>query len=292
MAGVTHADSGSVRVLGRDPATQASETRAKSAYLSQAVELDPEMSGIETLRLFAHLHGLVARDIPSRTGQLADTFGLRKHLDRLVGGYSGGLRHRLHVAIAFVHEPDVVLMDEPTAALDPAGRGDVWHVVQSLRQQGRTVVLITHDMAEAARYCDLIVLLHDGHIAGLAPPGTLVAEHATWMLEVQLGSAPANDTDQQARAYIPSVGAASLRGDRLTVRFRSDDANAALRIKTEVMQQLETAGATVLGFRLDPPDLSSAYLELTGAPVHDRNRRFGGVPKRSSALQPDAAGNG
>jgi ABC-2 type transport system ATP-binding protein len=268
LAGIVRPDAGSLRVLDIDPAPRPPELRMRTGYVAQGVELDPEMTGAETLQLFATLHGIGSSQGQSRIGELNHAFGLREHLERLVGTYSGGLRQRLHIAASFVHQPELILMDEPTAALDPNGRTDVWHLVQRFRDEGRTTVLITHDTIEASRNCDSVVLLHCGRVAAVASPLELVAKHGRWTLEVTLAKPvvdPASFLERVGLSATPEEP--RLHGNRLTTHFAETDAGAALQARNVVIDRLEAAGETVLGFRLDPPDLLSAYFRLTGADI-------------------------
>ena len=268
LAGVAPADEGSIRVLGADPAQRPATLRARTGYAAQGVELDPEMTGVETLRLFATLHGIAPNRIPTRIGELTETFGLREHLSRPVGGYSGGLRQRLHIAISFVHEPELVFLDEPTAALDPEGRASVWQLLQRSRDQGRTLVLTTHDTIDASRHCEAIVLLHRGRVAAIGAPHELVAQHGSWTLEVRLTRSVVDDHELLERIASSTVSMRPMvRGERLILRFVGADAAAALGIRSVVIGRLEAAGETVLGFRLDPPDLASVYFNLTAEAI-------------------------
>ena len=271
LASILRADGGSIRVLGADPAVRSAASRAGIGYIAQGVELDPEMTGAETLRLFATLHGISSSRVQSRIDELAEAFGLREHLPRLVGSYSGGLRQRLHIALSFVHEPELVFMDEPTAALDPAGRAGVWQLVQRCRDLGRTLVVITHDTSEASRNCETIVLLHRGRVAAVGSPQELLAQHASWTLHVQLASPVVDESALLGTIGLPMTsGTHVFRGNQLTVQFVETDAVAALWTKNAAIGRLEAAGETVLGFRFDPPDLLSAYFNLTGAGISEK----------------------
>jgi lipooligosaccharide transport system ATP-binding protein len=284
LAGILRADDGTLRVLGADPAARSPASRAGIGYIAQGVELDPEMTGAETLRLFATLHGIPSSRIRSRIGELAEVFGLQEHLRRLVGSYSGGLRQRLHIAVSFIDDPELMLMDEPTAALDPAGRASVWQRIQRCRDLGRTLVVISHDTIEASRNCETIVLLHRGRVAAAGSPEELVARHASWTLHVQLASPAVDDSELLRIIGAPMTsGKNELRGNRLTMQFVETDAVAALWAKNAAIGRLEAAGEIVLGFRLDPPDLASVYFNLTGAGIAENS-----VP---GPLSDSAAGN-
>src|SRR5690606_21856866 len=149
-------------------------------YVSQAAELDPEMTARETLDLFAHLYALPAATRRERIASLAEAFGLTEHLPRLVSTLSGGLRQRLHLAIGLLHQPELLLLDEPTAALDPAGRAFVWNLLRQLSHAGRTIVVASHDLADVSRHCHGIALLHRGRLLASGSPAEVIAAHAQW----------------------------------------------------------------------------------------------------------------
>jgi ABC-type multidrug transport system ATPase subunit len=290
LAGVLPADAGSISILGADAAYRPAALRARLGYVAQHVELDPEMTGAETLRLFATLHAIAPNKIQHRIAELTNAFGLREHAFRLVGTYSGGLRQRLHIAVGFVHDPQLVFLDEPTAALDPSGHAAVWHLVQRYRDEGRTLVLITHNTIDASRHCETIVLLHRGRVAASGSPHELVARHGSWTLELRLTRSIADDTALLER--IASAIAATksvVRGNRLILHFAESDALAALGAKSLVVGRLEAAGETVLGFRLDPPDLASAYFNLTDETIAPPEKS---VTRRNAGAGAEGPGSG
>jgi ABC-2 type transport system ATP-binding protein len=274
LAGLLSPDSGSVQVFGCDPATRAGSLRARLSYVSQAVELDPEMTGSETLGLFAILYGVPSAKCRARVAALADAFGLAEHLPRLVSTYSGGLRQRLHLVLGLLHEPELLLLDEPTAALDPTGRAFVWQLLQRLRDEGRTVVVVTHDLAEASEHCQAIALLHKGRALAAGPPAEVIAAHANWKLEVELACHVEDDASlPQQLASFSGVKKVTARGRQLVANLAEREAAAVQRKKDQVIQQLAGVNAAVLGYRLHPPDLASAYFNLTGADIEDAEQR-------------------
>jgi ABC-2 type transport system ATP-binding protein len=163
-------------------------------------------------------------------------------------------------------------MDEPTSALDPAGRADAWEALHRFRDDGTTIVVVTHDTIEASRHCDAIVLLHHGRIAAFGPPSELVATHGTWMLEIRLAKAPADSALLAASIDLANSATPVVAGNRLMLRASGMDADAAIRMKDRVIERLQRAGEAVLGFRLEPPDLASAYFALTGARIMPSDR--------------------
>jgi ABC-2 type transport system ATP-binding protein len=284
LAGLLSPDSGSVQVLGCTPATRPTSLRAGLGYASQTVQLDPEMTGWETLSLFTILYCLPPATRHARAATLGESFGLAEHLPRLVSTYSGGLRQRLHLALGVLHEPELLLLDEPTAALDPAGRAFVWRLLQRLRSEGRTVVVASHDLAEVSQHCQAIALLHKGQAVAKGSPAQVVAAHASWRLEVELARRVEEDADlPQQLASSSGVKNVTARGRQLVATFAEDAAAAAQRVKDQVIRHLAHRNESVLGYRLHPPDLASAYFNLTGAAVEDTVPRARAEPGKSTS---------
>jgi ABC-2 type transport system ATP-binding protein len=270
LAGLLTPDSGSAQALGCHPATRATWLRARLGYVSQAVELDPEMTAWETLSLFATLYGLPRATRHALVAALAESFGLAEHLPRFVSTFSGGLRQRLHLALGVLHEPELLLLDEPTAALDPAGRAFVWHFLPRLRDEGRTIIVVSHDLAEVSQHCQAIALLHKGRLLASGSPADVIAAHANWRLEVELAGRVEQDTARlQQLVSLPGVKSTSARERRLVADFAEREASAVQRVTEAILQQLVRLNAAVLGYRLHPPDLASAYFNLTGAAIEE-----------------------
>ena len=176
LYGVTTANAGDVQVLGLDPRRDRASLRAQVGYAGQETALDPEMTGRETLRLFYALRSLPHRDRDARLARLAEGYDLDSYCHRPVRTYSGGERQRLHLALEAMHEPRLLLLDEPTASLDPTARLAFWNRLVAWRDGGRTVLVSTHDLAEVATYCDRVILLDRGHILADDTPRVLIAK--------------------------------------------------------------------------------------------------------------------
>jgi len=270
LAGLLTPDSGYAQTLGCDPATRGTWLRARLGYVSQAVELDPEMTAWETLSLFAALYDLPRATCHAPVAALAECFGLAKHLSSLVSTFSGGMRQRLHLAIGVLHEPELLLLDEPTAALDPTGRSFVWHLLPRLRDEGRTIVMVSHDLAEVSQHCEAIALLHKGRLLASGSPADVIAAHANWRLEVDLAERVEQDTTRfQQLVSLPGVKSLSARERQLVADFAERDTAVIQRATEAILQHLIRVNASVLGYRLHPPDLASAYFNLTGAAIEE-----------------------
>lgn len=171
---------GSITVLGLDPNRRADrrELRRRVGYVPQDIALDPEMTGAETLSLFATLYGLPREHSRSRRARLTEEWGLDNHVDRRVGTYSGGLKRRLHLALGEIRPFDLLLLDEPTTALDAGACDLFWHRVDGHRRRGGTTVVATHDLMAAGQHCDLVAVVDGGRVVAFDSPEGLVSAHA------------------------------------------------------------------------------------------------------------------
>jgi ABC-2 type transport system ATP-binding protein len=165
--------SGSAQVAGVDVAGDPDEVRRRIGVALQEAGLDPRQTGRELLELQARLFGLSPEEASARTGELLALVELEDAADRRIKGYSGGMKRRLDLASALVHEPDVLFLDEPTTGLDPASRLTVWDEVRRINDRGTTVFLTTQYLEEADRLCDRLAIIDDGCIVREGTPAQL-----------------------------------------------------------------------------------------------------------------------
>jgi ABC-2 type transport system ATP-binding protein len=180
LAGLLAPSTGTVEVLGvSEPAAggRGRDLRRRVTYVSQEPALDPEMTGSEILALLASLYGVARADRSSRIGPLAAAFGIQGHLPRTVATWSGGLKRRLHLAAGMIHDPELLLLDEPTAGLDVEGSACLWAELERRASAGRAVGVVTHDLAAAERHAGRFAILEEGRIAAAGEPRSLMAEH-------------------------------------------------------------------------------------------------------------------
>jgi ABC-2 type transport system ATP-binding protein len=168
--------SGSARVAGVDVASDPDEVRRRIGVALQEAGLDPRQTGRELLVLQARLFGLSPADAAERTAELLQLVELEDAADRRIKGYSGGMKRRLDLASALVHQPDVLFLDEPTTGLDPASRLTVWDEVRRINERGTTVFLTTQYLEEADALCDRLAIIDDGLIVREGTPAELKAD--------------------------------------------------------------------------------------------------------------------
>jgi ABC-2 type transport system ATP-binding protein len=168
--------SGSAHVAGVDVARDPDAARRRIGVALQEAGLDPRQTGRELLVLQGRLFGLARAAAATRAGELLALVELEDAADRRIKGYSGGMKRRLDLASALVHEPEVLFLDEPTTGLDPASRLTVWDEVRRINQRGTTVFLTTQYLEEADVLCDRLAIIDDGRIVREGTPAELKAE--------------------------------------------------------------------------------------------------------------------
>jgi ABC-2 type transport system ATP-binding protein len=263
--GLLEPASGTVRVFGQSPLTDGSAVRRRTAVLTESPTLDERLTARETLRAFAEMYDVRAADVAPRVESLLAEFGLGDRGDDRVGGFSRGMKQRLSLARALVHDPDLLFLDEPTAGLDPSATQQLHQTVREMsRTRGRTVVLCTHNLVEAQALSDRVAVLGGGELLALGTP-TELARRLSPRLEVSVEVDPARQAD--AMALVAALDGLSVTAERAGVirvggipRDRVPDLASRL------------IGAGIPLFRLEPhePSLTDAYFALQqggGAPA-------------------------
>lgn len=162
ILGLIQPTHGSVRIFGRDNGTVA--VRRDIGFLPENAYFHKFLTGIETLRFHARLSGLGARESKSRIAELLDTVGLTRAADARLSTYSKGMLQRIGLAQALIHRPKILVLDEPTAAVDPAGSRDIQTLIASLKEEGTTILLSSHLLTQVQEVCDRIGILHRGKL--------------------------------------------------------------------------------------------------------------------------------
>ena len=192
LNGILEANQGSAAVLGMDPNTHGAEIRRHSGVLTENPSLYEALSARENLRFSGEVYGVPTDELPGRIDALLDRFGLLDRADDKVGVYSRGMKQRLAMARALLHEPEIVFLDEPSAGLDPAAARDMLELVGELsHRHGRTIFMCTHNLVEAERLCDVVGVIDRGRLRALGSPADLARQlwHTT-LIEVDLHGAP------------------------------------------------------------------------------------------------------
>jgi ABC-type multidrug transport system ATPase subunit len=175
IATLARPDAGQVRVFGYDVTTQGREVRARIGLTGQYAGLDDALSGHDNLMLIGRLAGLSRGQAAGRAVELTLALGLADAAERMVRTYSGGMRRRLDLAASLMHEPDLLVLDEPTTGLDPGSRQQLWTILTDLKAAGTTMLLTTQYLEEADRFADVVHVLDHGKVIASGTPGQLKA---------------------------------------------------------------------------------------------------------------------
>ena len=250
--------SGRASVGGFDIVRQGAQVRASIGAALQEAALDPILTGREHLLLQATLQGLAKRDRQRRAERLLERVGLRDAADRRVGGYSGGMKRRLDLALALVHDPRILFLDEPTTGLDPQSRTALWDEVARLaREEGMTVFLTTQYLEEADVLADRVGIIDHGKIVAEGTPGQLKAEIGSPSVEVAPADPYAGDRLAELLAGFGSLGR-NGRGS-VTVQLPGGESQLADLVRT-----LDRAELRVASLQLHQPSLDDVFLAKTG----------------------------
>ena len=250
LAGVLAADAGTIRLAGDlDPTRR--DVRYKLGLAPQALALYEQLTATENLAFFGRLYDLSGTKLQERIDVTLDLAGLADRRNDYVKTFSGGMKRRLNLAVALVHEPAVVFLDEPTVGVDPQSRNYIFETIERLRAAGLTIVYTTHYMEEAARLCRRIAIMDHGKILALDTLEGLVRNHGGHAaVEVEFAEPPPRGTT------LPGP----LEGTKLL--FSSDRPQ-------EELSRLFQAGLRVTHFDVAHPTLETVFLNLTGRRLRD-----------------------
>jgi ABC-2 type transport system ATP-binding protein len=250
--------SGTARVAGFDVRTDGPSVRASIGAALQEAALDALLTGREHLKLQTALHGLARAERARRAAELLDRVGLTEAADRKVGGYSGGMKRRLDLALALVHRPSILFLDEPTTGLDPQSRSALWEEVSRLaREEGTTVFLTTQYLEEADVLADRVGIIDHGRIVAEGTPAALKEAIGRPRLDAE----PADEGDRDAVASLLSRFGEPTAGATRSVAVRLLDGADTL---ADVVRALDAAGLRVRNLELHAPTLDDVFLAKTG----------------------------
>jgi ABC-2 type transport system ATP-binding protein len=247
---LTAATTGTARVAGRDVGRDPRAVRQAIGVTMQQAALDETMTGRELLGFLAALWELPRAR--ARVGEVVDRLGLGVVLDRRIATYSGGIRRRLDLAGALLHQPRVLFLDEPSTGLDPQSRRALWEQVRELRDQGSAVFLTTQYLEEAAQLADRIAVLQAGRLAAQDTPAGLRRRHGGLRLRLRL------DLEHPVPTWAGNGHGPDRRGWITHPVGSVDQAHILL-------DELVRAGTPIAELHLDEPTLEDAYLALTGS---------------------------
>ncbi len=250
VEGLRAPDSGRVRVTGLDPVADHERVAQVLGAQLQESRLQPKLTVREALELYAAFY---PRPVDWRP--LAERLGLQEKLTTRFAKLSGGQKQRLFIALALIGDPRVVVLDELTTGLDPRARRDTWELIEDIRANGVTVLLVTHFMEEAQRLCDRIAVIDKGRVAALDTPSGLIRRSAGATV---IGFTPSTPLDDRELNTLPALVAVENKDGRITLSGTDDTVNAVLSL-------LARHHITAHQLRVTDATLDDAFLDLTEA---------------------------
>jgi ABC-2 type transport system ATP-binding protein len=263
VAGILRADAGTVTVDGEHITTGASPAKRRIGLVPQDIALYPDLTAIENLQFFGRLQSLDGPQLGERMAVVLDVVGLTDRAHDRIEDYSGGMKRRANIAVGLLHEPQLLILDEPTVGVDPQSRNQILESIEALGGAGLSVLYTTHYMEEAERLCDRVGIIDGGHIVAEGTRRELVArigEHDRLHVEV------AGDGEAFASASRAIGGVVEVHRTDGAVDIVAD---GAARILPAVVDAAETSGAQITGVEVREPDLEAVFLHLTGRALRD-----------------------
>ena len=248
---------GRATVAGFDVAKRPGDVRLRIGAALQEAALDPRQTGRELLRLQGRLYGLPKQAMPARITELGELIDLTDALDRPIGTYSGGMKRRLDLAAALVHNPEILFLDEPTTGLDPVSRAAVWSEVRRLNEQlGMTIFLTTQYLEEADELCGRVGIIDRGRIVAEGTPDALKRSVGADVIIARV----AGDAAHLGPVIMALPGIQSVEAHGTELIIAADNGSAAI---SPVAVALNESGAAVRELTLRTPTLDDVFLELT-----------------------------
>ncbi len=257
LCGLLKPDGGAVELDGkRDPSLV--EVRMSLGVVPQALAIYEELSAEENLRFFGRMYGLSGRQLKERLRSCLELAGLSKRSKERVSKYSGGMKRRLNMVCSFLHEPPLLLLDEPTVGVDPQSRNLIFDTIEDMKKQGRTIIYTTHYMEEAQRLCDRVAILDHGRILDMDSVENLIVKHGgPSHIEAEFEE-EMSDFDK-IKPFIEDK----------SVQFEEDKVRFATSQPMESLAMLNRSGVRFRSLKVQTANLEDVFLNLTGRRLRD-----------------------
>jgi ABC-2 type transport system ATP-binding protein len=256
---------GHASVLGLDPVTQGPQLRRQTGVLTETPSLDDRMTAYENLAIFASIYGVPKSAVRPRVTELLNIFGLSERTTSRVGGFSKGMKQRLALARALVHQPELIFLDEPASGLDPVVTRQLHDLILHLsRNEGKTIFLCTHNLSEAQKLCQRVAVLQNGQLMALGTPSQLAREVITEIrLTLEIDPAQADLATATLSHFTPVSPTVNASGLTMTGIVREQI--------PVLVKALVAAGVRLYRIDHDEPTLEDVYFALHTAGSAHRN---------------------
>ncbi|HEX9643502.1 MAG TPA: ABC transporter ATP-binding protein [Acidimicrobiia bacterium] len=263
VSGLLRRDAGTVLVDGEPMTTTSLAPKADVGLVPQDLAVYPDLTGRENLRFFGRLYGMRRPDLEDRIESVLEVIGLTERADDRAREFSGGMKRRLNIGIGLLHQPKLLILDEPTVGVDPQSRNAILESVEQLSGEGMAVLYTTHYMEEAERLCDRVGIIDQGEIKAEGTRRELV-QMVGQLDRIRIGTSGHNDDSVSHMRRMVGVSDVSV-GDGAIEVLVAD----AGRILAEALAVLTGGGVTVSSVAIEEPDLEAVFLHLTGKALRD-----------------------
>jgi ABC-2 type transport system ATP-binding protein len=261
LASQRRPSSGDAHLFDRSVCKEPGAVRQMIGLAPQEIALYPGLTAAENLRFFGHLYGVKGARLAESVDRLLSFVALESHRDTYVGTFSGGMQRRLNLAAALVHQPKLILLDEPTAGVDPQSRSHILELVERLRASGTAILYTTHYMEEAQRLCDRIGIVDQGKMVAMGTLDALLANSSSGEI-IEL------------RGALPTINFDDLRSRAGLLRLEVGDGQVRIHVRNaanflQPLQEITSRSRQPVHLKISPPSLERLFLELTGRELRD-----------------------
>jgi len=257
LCGLLKPDGGAVELDGkRDPSLV--EVRMSLGVVPQALAIYEELSAEENLCFFGRMYGLSGRQLKERIRSCLELSGLAQRCKERVSKYSGGMKRRLNMVCSFLHDPPLLLLDEPTVGVDPQSRNLIFDTIEDMKKQGRTIIYTTHYMEEAQRLCDRVAILDHGRILDMDSVEDLIVKHGG-PSHIEAEFEETLSSPDRIRSFI----------DNKNIQFEETKIRLATSQPMESLAMLNRSGVRFRSLKVQTANLEDVFLNLTGRRLRD-----------------------
>ena len=257
LCGLLRPDGGTVSLDGKTDPTLA-KVRLSLGVVPQALAIYEELSAEENLQFFVRTYGLSGRKLKDSVNNCLDIAGLTQRAKERVSKYSGGMKRRLNMVCSLLHEPTLMLLDEPTVGVDPQSRNLIFDTIETMKQRGRTIIYTTHYMEEAQRLCDRVAILDHGRILDMDTVDNLIARH---------GGPSHVEAELEEKLSDPEKITKCVQGE--LVQFGETSIRLATSEPMKSLAALNKSGVHFRSLKVQTADLEDVFLNLTGRRLRD-----------------------
>jgi ABC-2 type transport system ATP-binding protein len=263
LTGLIEPTGGRILIDGNDFFQNPLRSKAKMGFVPQAFALYPTLCALDNLTFFARLYGLRKGRLKERIAAVLDLVGLTDRAKQTVDTFSHGMKRRLNIAVGLLHEPDLLILDEPTVGVDTQSRNAILETLQGLNQSGVTILYTTHYIEEAEKLCHRVGIMDQGKMIALDTPAALVRDLGTGIVSMEFNATP-DEALQRAIGQIGSFRAVGEQSKQLRIETKHPD-----RAGREVLDLMDKRAGMLKTLDIIEPNLETVFVRLTGRTLRD-----------------------